>query len=158
MAFDGSDLYQLANRLGLPDLELAAARAGVMSVWQISAWYSRRRLRHSVARLSEYQAGEPELELAYEGISLSQPIRVAIASEALEQLRAVMLAARFGKLGDQPGLSYDEHTLWLVQRAAGRHIHGIMLAPDRPVKPWSAIVNAIDAYLPEAIRQVRLRT
>ena len=157
MPFDGSDIYQLAHRLGLPDLERVAARAGVVSVWQVSAWHGERRLRHSVGRVIELQTGEHELQLAYEGVKLAEPIRHAVSEENMDKLRAVMLRQRFGKLGNQPGISRDERVIWLVQRAAGSHLHGILVAPDRPLKPWSAIVNAIDAYLPEAIREVPLR-
>ncbi len=158
MPFDGSDLYQLANWLGLPPLERVAAGAGVISVLQISVYQSERTLRHSVARVSEYQTGEVELLLAYEGISLKRSIRRAVESERMERLQAVLLKARFDKLGDQASLSRNESLLWLIERAAGSHRHGIIIAPDRPELPWSAIVNAIDAYLPEAIRRVPLRT
>ncbi|MCY3780844.1 MAG: hypothetical protein OXG78_11090 [Chloroflexi bacterium] len=158
MPFDGSDVYLLANRLGLPDLEQVAAQAGVMSVLQISAYYASRRVRHTVARVIEYQSGEIEIRLAYEGVSLEKPIRLAVENDNLEQIQAVLLKARFRKLSDQADLSYDERSLWLIQQAAGRHVHGIMVAPDRPELPYSTIVNAIDAYLPGAIREVPLRS
>lgn len=157
MPLDGSDVYQLAERLGLPALQRAAADAGAISVLQISV-YQRRQLRHSVARASEYQTGEIDMLLAYEGIRLAQPIRLPIERERMEKLQEALLSARFGKLGDHPELSRDEPCIWLVQRAAGSHIHSVMIAPDKPLLPWSAIVNAIDAYLPEAIRELPLRT
>lgn len=157
MPFDGSDVYQLASRLDLPDLELVAAGAGVMSTFQVAAYYAERRVRHSVARVIEYQMGEIELQLAYEGVSLGKPLRLSLERQDLEKLQAVLLAVKFGKLGDQADLSYSERSLWLIQRAAGSHLHGIMVAPDRPEPPYSTIVNAIDAFLPEAIREVPLR-
>lgn len=157
MPFDGSDLYQLANWLGLPALQRAAAAAGVISVLQISVYQTERIWRHSVARVSEYQTGEVELLLAYEGISLKQPIALEIAGERMERLQAALLKARFEKLGDQTGLRRNEGALWLIERAAGSHAQGFIVAPDKPQLPWSAIVNAIDAYLPEAIRRVPLR-
>ena len=158
MPFDGSDIYLLANRLGLPDLERAAAQAGVMSVLQVSAYYAARRVRHTVARVIEYQSGEIEMLLAYEGVSLGQPIRLPVAGDKLERVQAALLEARFGKLSDQPDLSYDQRSLWLIQQAAGTHAHGIIVAPERPELPYSIIVNAIDAFLPEAIREVPLRS
>lgn len=158
MPFDGSDVYQLARSLGLPDLEQVAAQAGVTSVIQVSAYYGGRPVRHTVARVIEHQSGEVEMLLAYEGVRLDKPIRLAVESERLERLQAVLLEARFGKLGDQADLSYDERSLWLIQRAAGTYVHGILVAPDRPELPYSTIVNAIDAFLPEAIREVPLRS
>ncbi len=158
MPFDGSDVYQLASRLGLPSLAVAARAAGVMSVLEISAYYLERRLRHSVARVIEYQLGEIELQVAYEGVRLETIPRIALDEARIEKLNGVMLAVKFQSLSHQPGLSYEERGLWLIQQAAGAHIHGIMVAPDRPVLPYATIVNAIDDYLPEAIREVPLRS
>lgn len=158
MPFDGSDIYQLASRLGLPSLEQAARAAGVMSVLEISAYHVERRLRHSVARVIEYQLGEIDLHVAYEGVRLETMPRIALEASRIEKLNAVLLTAKFQSLNHQPSLSYDERSLWLIQQAAGAHIHDVMVAPDRPVLPYATIVNAIDGYLPEAIREVPLRS
>ena len=158
MAFDGSNVYQLAGSLGFPDLAVVAGGAGVMSVLEISAYYAERRVRHSVGRVIEYQTGEIELRVAYEGVHLAKTPRLAVDRERMEALNAVLLSARFGTLSHQAGLSYKDRSLWLIQRASGPHAHGIMVAPERPELPYSTIVNAIDAYLPEAIREVPLRS
>ena len=157
MPFDGTDVFLLASQLGLPDLTMAAGRAGVMSVLQVSAYYAQRRIRHSVARVSELQTGEIELQVVFQGVSLNEPLRLAVERQNMEKLEETLLRVKFDKLGDQGGLSYAERSLWLLQRAAGTHVHGVMVAPDRPEPPYSTIVNAIDAYLPEAIREVPLR-
>lgn len=157
MPFDGTDVFLLAGQLGLPDLGRAAGEAGVMSVLQVSAYYAERRVRHSVARVSEYQTGEIELQVVFQGVSLAEPLRLTVGRESMEKLDDVLLRVKFDKLGDQPALSYGERSLWLIQRAAGTHVHGIMVAPDRPEAPYTTIVNAIDAYLPEAIREIPLR-
>ena len=157
MPFDGTDVYLLASQLGLPELGQAAGAAGVMSVLQVSAYYAERRVRHSVARAIEYQTGEIELQIVFQGVSLKAPLRLQVERQKMEQLDDALLRVKFDKLGDQPGLSYAERSLWLVQRAAGTHVHGILVAPDRPETPFSTIVNAIDAYLPEAIRELPLR-
>lgn len=158
MPFDGSDIYQLAGNLGLPELAQAARGAGVMSVLEVTAYYADRRLRHSVARLFEYQLGDIELQVAYEGVRLAPAPRIPVDEARIEALSAVLLALKFDTLDHQPDLSNDERSLWLIQRAAGSHRHDVMVAPDRPAPPWSAIVNAIDDYLPEAIREVPLRS
>ncbi|MCY3831452.1 MAG: hypothetical protein OXG85_00465 [Chloroflexi bacterium] len=158
MPFDGQEVYQLARELGLPDLTEVALGAGVMSVLEVSAYYGGRRLRHSVARVIEYQLGEVELRVAYEGLRLRDSLRAWVDMERMEKLNAVLLATRFAQLSHQPGLSYAERSLWLIQRAAGVHRHGLMLAADRPEPPYSTIANAIDDYLPEAIREVPLRS
>ena len=157
MPFDGTDVFLLSSQLGLPDLARAAGEAGVMSVLQVSAYYAERRVRHSVARVSEYQTGEIALQVVFQGVSLAEPLRLTVERESMERLADVLLRVKFDKLGDQPGLSYAERSLWLIQRAAGTHVHGIMVAPDRPEAPYTTIVNAIDAWLPEAIREIPLR-
>ena len=157
MPFEGTDVHLLASQLGLPDLQRAASAAGVMSILQVSAYYAERRVRHSVARVSMYQTGEIELRVVFQGVSLAEPLRLVVERERMELLDDVLLRVRFDKLSDQPGLSYAERSVWLIQRAAGSHVHGIMVAPDRPEAPYSTLVNAIDAYLPEAIREIPLR-
>jgi len=157
MPFDGTDVFLLASQLGLPDLQRAASAAGVMSVLQVSAYYAERRVRHSVARVTEFQTGEIEMRVVFQGVSLAEPLRLTVARERIERLDEALLRVRFDKLGDQPGLSYAERSLWLIQRAAGTYLHGVMVAPDRPEAPYSTLVNAIDAYLPAAIREIPLR-
>lgn len=157
MPFDGSDLYQLASRLGMPELRWAAGAPGVMTALEIAAYYSGRRLRHSVARVIEHQVGEVELLVAYEGVRLATTPRIAIEPARMEKLNAVLLAVKFGALEHQPGLSLDDRCLWLIQQAAGAYVHGIIVAPERPEPPYSTIVNAIDDCIPEAIREVPLR-
>lgn len=110
-----------------------------------------------MARVVEYQTGEIELQVVFQGVSLAEPLRLAVERELMEKLDDVLLRVKFNKLGDQAGLSYAERSLWLIQRAAGTHVHGIMVAPDRPEAPYTTLVNAIDAYLPEAIRELPLR-
>lgn len=157
MPFDGTDVHLLASQLGLPDLGRAAGEAGVMSILQVSAYYAERRVRHSVARVTEYQTGDIALRVVFQGVNLAEPLRLAVEREGMEKLHDALLRVRFDKLGDQAELSYAERSLWLIQRAAGTHAHGIMVAPDRPETPYTTLVNAIDAYLPEAIREIPLR-
>lgn len=157
MPFDGTDVFQLAGSLGLPDLARAARGAGVMSVLEVSAYYAERRVRHSAARVFEYQLGDIELQVAYEGVRLEAAPRISLDNAPMESVNAVLLAVKFGTLDHQPNLSYDERSLWLIRQAAGSHIHSVMVAPDRPEPPYSTIVNAIDDWLPEAIREIPLR-
>ncbi len=142
----------------MPDLEQAARATGVMSILAVSVHYAARRIRHSVARAIEYQTGEAQLEIAFEGVNVGKPMVLALDRQNLESLNAALLAVNFGRLGDQADLAYADGPLWLIQQAAGAHVHGIIVAPERPELPYSAIVNAIDAWLPEAIRQVPLRS
>ena len=154
MIFKGSNVYEMANNLAAPRLADIARQAGVISVLQVTAYYQQRRLRHSVARAIEYQHGEPKLEIVYEGFNHHRALRLKLPRAHLESLTDALHQAKFDKLGDQPQLSYQEGSLWLIQRAAGTYCHSIMVAPDVPQLPYSAIVNAIDEYLP--IREISL--
>ena len=151
-----SEIYALQARLGLDDLSRVARASGVMSALQVVVYQGERRWRHSVARVVESQLGGIELTVAYEGVGL-QPLRMSLERAPIERLQAALAAARFGSLHDQAGLSAADAPLWLVQRAAGLHLHGIILAPNRPALPFSHIVNAIDACLPAAVREVPFR-
>lgn len=157
MAFDGSVIYQVADDLGFENLDRVARRAGVMSVLQVTAYYFGRRVRHSVARVIEYQLGDVELLLVYEGFNRHQPLRLNVPKDRLEKLLWALRQAKFDTLSDQDGLSFTDRSLWLIQRAAGTYSHGLIVSPDNPQMPWSSIVNAIDDYLPRAIREVPMQ-
>ncbi|MCY3573490.1 MAG: hypothetical protein OXG92_09300 [Chloroflexi bacterium] len=149
-------MSQLPARLGLSDLATAARGSGVVSALEVIVYQGQRQLRHSVARVIETHLGAVDLLVAYEGIDLS-PLRMSLERGQIEPLHKALDAARFSRLRDQPGLSSDESPLWLVQRATGAHLHGIILAPNKPEPPFSRIVNAIDACLPAALRELPLR-
>ena len=74
-----------------------------MSVFEVTAYYAERRVRHSVARVIEYQMGAIDLLVAWEGISLGKPLRLSVERDNLEKLQAVLLAVKFGRLGDSSG-------------------------------------------------------
>ncbi len=156
MTFDGAEIYELAWRLGMPELERAARGAGVISVLEIAVLHSGR-LRHSVARAIESQLGEVELRVAYEGLRLGAPLRTTVDRQRMERLNAALLAIKFGQLSDQSGLGRGDAPLWLLSRASGSHAHRVLLAPGKPEPPWSAIVQAVQTWLPEAIREIPLR-
>lgn len=151
-----SEIFQLPTRLGLSDLAAAARGSGVITALQVVVYQGRRPLRHSVARVVETHLGAIDLLVAYEGVDLS-PLRMTLDRDQIEPLHKALDAARFSRLDDQAGLSRDDAPLWLVQRATGSHLHSVILAPDKPELPWSRIVNAIDACLPAALRELSLR-
>lgn len=157
MTFDGSAIYQLAGDLGFEDFNWAARQAGVMSVLQVTAYYLRARVRHSVARVIEYQLGEVEMLLVYEGFNRHKPLRLSVPKDRLEKLLGALRQAKFDAMRDQDGLSLTDRSHWLIQRGAGTYSHGVIVAPDKAQPPWSSTVNAIRDYLPGAIREVPLR-
>ena len=158
MPFDGTDVHLLASQLGLSDMQRAASAAGVMSILQVSAYYAERRGRHSVARVTEYQTGEIEMRVVYQGVSLAEPLRLTVARERMERLDASAAAGQVRQAWRPAGAVIRRTQL--VADSSGRRariLHGVVVAPDRPEAPYSTLVNAIDAYLPAAIREIPLR-
>ena len=149
-------MAQLPARLGMGDLAAAARASGVVCALQIVVFQGNRRFRHSVARVVESQLGNVDLLVAYEGVDLS-PRSMSLTPERIEPLHRALDAARFDRLRDQPGITSEDAPLWLVQRATGTHLHGVILAPDKPALPWSRIVNAVHDCLPAAVREMPLR-
>ena len=157
MAFDTATLHHLAASFGLPPLSASARQPGVISALQITAASPSGRLRHSVARVIEFQQAAPRLEIVYEGINRHRPLQLPLSRDRLAALQAVLSAVQFDRLRDQPQLSWQTDRLWLLQRAAGTHAHSIIVAPDQPLSPYSTLVRAITAQLPAAIRPLPLQ-
>lgn len=157
MTFTGSSaLYQVADNLGAKHIKELARQAGVISVLRITAYYPERQVRHSVATLMERIQDQREMSIIHEGFYNHQPMILGVSRNHYEKLLDALLQARFDKLTDQPNVSYKDHCLWLIQRASGTYTHSVIVSPDHPILPYAAIVNAIDAYLPEAIREIPL--
>lgn len=156
MAFTGSSLYAVADNLGVPHIKAVVKQPGVISVLRITAYYPERRTRHSVATLIERHQNQRDMEIVYEDFNDHKPVKLTVTRETYEKVLDALLQAKFNKLDDQPNLSYKDHSLWLIQQASGTFLHNVITSPDDPVLPYSAIVNAIDDYLPEAIREIPL--
>jgi hypothetical protein len=156
MAFTGSSLYEVADNLGVPHIKDIAKQPGVISVLQITAYYPERKARHSVATLIERHQDNREMTIVYEGFFSHQPMTLSVSRDNLNNVLNALQRARFDKLYDPSTISYKDQILWLIQRASGIYTHGLIVSPDTPQMPYSLIVNAIDAYLPEAIREVPL--
>lgn len=154
MAYFGSSLYYVADNLGVTALSQVAKQVGVISVLRITAFYPERRARHTVSTVIERHQNQRRLEIVYEGFYDHQPIILAVSEDNFTALNQVLRQVKFDKLDDQTGISYKDHSLWLIQRAATTYSHGVIVSPDVPKLPYSTLVNAIDAYLPESIREV----
>ena len=149
-------VYEAADNFGRPRLSDIARQVGVISALRITAYYPQRRLRHSVACVIEHQREAPRMEIVYEGFNRHRPLQLKLARADWERLMDALHQVKFDRLADQPNLSYTARSLWLIQRAAGIYCHSVMVTPAVPQLPYAAIVNAIDAYLPQAIREIPL--
>ncbi len=147
----------LLERTKIPLLKTLAAQPGMKVLYRVIAYYLDGRARHSVATLYG-EAGKTDfrLEVVYEGVNQHKPMLHSIRFAHYEALTAAFLRANFDKRVDQEVTIQRLHTLWMVERAAGTFHHSVIFTPQQPELPYSIIVNALDAYLSEAIREVVL--
>lgn len=154
MIFTESSLYEVAGNLNVPHIKTIIKQAGVISVLRITAYYPERHARHSVATLTEQQRNQYTMEIVHEGFYGHRPMTLSVSDENYNNLLDVLIQCRFKKLPHQDDISYNDRSLWLIQQAYGTFLHNVIVAPDRPSHPYSTIVNAIDDYIHEAIREI----
>lgn len=147
-------LRAIHERTHTPHLRELLTRPGLISLHRITCYYADGRARHSIATLFQTRPSV-WLELVYEGIANHKPLRHDVRADAVERFILVLNQHRFDKLPDQPDIPATTPTIWQIERAVGGFYHAILLTPHTPVLPYSALVNAIDAYLPESIREIR---
>ena len=156
MAYHDTALRSLVERVAVAPLRQLCQRPTVQAAYRIIAYYSDRQTYHSVATLicQRGQATHP-LHVIYDGLFDHQAVVRHVAQTDVERFAKALQKAKFDTLADQPDLLRSPRVLWRVERAAGALYHQVLFAPDVPEKPYSQIANVIDAYLPEAIREVQ---
>lgn len=147
-------LQDFVERLNLLSLREIARQAGVQSAMRVTCYYRDGQTLNSCATLRCPQEGNCTLELVREGWFDERPLRRSIGRDMIEKLNAAFSRAGFDRLDDQPATQQSVRVLWLVERAAGTFFHNVLLMPEIPQPPYSGIVNALDAYLPESIREI----
>jgi hypothetical protein len=75
-----------------------------------------------------------------------------IPQQRYQQLLGALRQARFDHLDDQPNLPFLGVDLWLIERAAGRFRHDIVLSPAAAAGNYREFVRAFQEYLPESVR------
>lgn len=149
-----ASLRAIAERASLPHLNIAVQKPGIKALYRITVHHLDFNLRHSVATVTDNAHGQPQMEIRYEGLFDQKPICYTIKRPALEGFMLALQKAGFDKLEDQPEAPLHESTLWLVEKAVGTYYKCVIFSADKPELPYSRITNAIDDYLPEAVRKV----
>ncbi|RMG89891.1 MAG: hypothetical protein D6712_00900 [Chloroflexi bacterium] len=147
-------LRAVIEQANVQSLFKLATQPAVKGVYRLTAFYPDRRAHHSIATLTYTAYEEATLEVIYIGAFHNRPLTHTITWERLEQFESALRKAGFDKLHDQNNVSVYGEDCWLLERAAGSFSKSILLAPHRVEQPYTTIVNAIDAYLPEMIREV----
>ncbi|MBE2266735.1 MAG: hypothetical protein IAE80_00795 [Anaerolinea sp.] len=149
-------LRGLAAELKCAPVGEMAQRPGVTDVYRVTVHYYDRRACDSVATLVKTITGGVTLDVVYRRALAQKPLTYKIAEERYQKLVLAFKAAGFDKLVDQSGLpAHDSTDVWMVERAAGSFVRGIIVAPDVPAPaPYQAVIAAVRHALPEAMRMV----
>ena len=157
MKYHTAFMYTILENTGVPPLKTLAAQPDTKSVFRFVVFYADRRARNSVSTLVEERGfGASRLETIFEGFNRHKPMISSIPVSRLTALAGAFARVEFDRLSDGKSPDGKLRTLWLIERAAGAFYKAVMLSPHEPVLPYSTLVNAIDGYLPEAIREMSL--
>jgi hypothetical protein len=151
-------LREIAEQTGLKPLSQIAGQPGVQAVYRVTVCYGDGRAPDSVATLVQQRATDPELAVVYQGLFDHRPLTHPIDSRRYQAWVLALQKARFDRLADQPNIPFYGIDLWLVERAAGSFLKGVIIAPqvasDAAESSYTTVVRAVETYLPEALRQV----
>lgn len=153
MDYYESAVYGVLERTHQPALRDLMRQPGMRGIHRIICYYARGQARHSVATLTHVRASS-RLNCIYEGLFKEVPLAHTITEDVYERFCEVLHQVHFDRLPHQPDIPLNAAVIWLLERAAGQYVHAVMMVPNAPPMPYSAIVNAIDAYLPQAIKPI----
>lgn len=153
MVYHYHAIHALHERAAISHIKILARLPSMQAVYRITVYRLDAHSRNSIATLF-YSNTEQKLEMVYDGLFEQRPLIYTIKREQIEQFMQTLRQVRFDTLADQTQILLKSPVIWAVERAAGNLYHAVLLAPDMPEKPYSTIANAIDSYLPEAIREL----
>lgn len=148
-------LRSIAERLKQPPVRQIIKQPGMRDVYRVTIFYHDRRALDSVATLTNRHTAEPQLAIAYRRVFRERPLLHTIPRTRYEHFVNTLNHLRFDHLRDQAGLpQYQSLDLWMIERAAGTFVRGIILAPETAEGVHAEVVNAIKTHLPEALRLI----
>ena len=156
LGFQAPLLRSVADQLGLPPVSEVARTPGVREVYRFTVHYYDGRACNSVATLTVSPTGGIRLENVYQRALLSKPLTHLIEDTRYAEFVRAVMGLHFDKLPDQPNLpAYNSTDLWMIERAAGTFLHGVILAPEFANDVYSMLANAVRHGLPEVLRVVK---
>ncbi|MDZ4764300.1 MAG: hypothetical protein SGI73_07075 [Chloroflexota bacterium] len=158
LGYQAPALRAIAESLRLPLLAQIARQPGVAVAYRITVLYHDGRASNSAATLTRLHAARGEsdvLELAYSRAWDGKPIMRTIPRARCDAFARALVALGFDRLPDQPDLPDRSIVdLWLIERAAGTFVRGVIVAPELAHNQHAALVDAVRVGLPEALREV----
>lgn len=146
-------MYGIMERTQQPTLRAILRRPSIHSVHRITCYYADGSASNSIATLI-HTSQSTTLDCLYEGLFGQRPLHYEISFDRYEHFCDVLHRVHFDRLYHQRNMPLHASTLWQLERGAAQYSHGIIMTPVTPPMPYSALVNAIDAYLPEAIKRI----
>ncbi|MBZ0295820.1 MAG: hypothetical protein K8L99_24895 [Anaerolineae bacterium] len=148
-------LRAVADRAGVQPIKHLMRQPGMSAIYRLTIYYHDRRARDTVATLSYVIGQEITLAVAYDGLFHHKSILHRISSERYQDFVLALRKPRFDKLPDQPYLPNYGSDLWMIERAAGSFIKGVIVAPQTAADDYAQLCAVIQTYLPEAFREVK---
>lgn len=146
-------LRAIADRLQLPSVRQMAQQPGVRAVYRLTVYHHDRRALDSVATLRRV-GEEAHLTIVHERMFFIKPITHIIPLKRYESFTTGLQKLRFDHLGDQPDIPLYSLDLWMLERAAGSFVHGVIVAPAAASGAHAALIDIIQTHLPEALREI----
>lgn len=147
-------LRSVLERLDVERLGYVVSMPAVQGAIRVTVHYYDGRACDSAATFIRRTGDTAALEMVYEK-PLGVPLVRSLPAERYDVLARALAGLRFDHLPDQPDLpTYDSTDLWLIERAAGTFLHGVIVAPELAQGDYARLANAIRNGLPEALRQL----
>lgn len=148
-------LYGVRERTRVTPIRELAKQPGIRAIYRLTMYYADGRSHNAVATLT-YRAHETQhrLDVVYEGLFNHAPIEHSVPHSAYEGIRNALSKAKFDNLPDQEKPYAETRTLWMLERATGAFYKSVVLSPHHHDMPYTLITNALDHYLPEALREI----
>ncbi len=145
----------VAERVGIPPVKALIKQPGMRAVYRITFHYHDFRASDAVATLTQRLNDLALLEVLYEGRFDHKPLTRQFSASAYERFNQLFLNVRFDKMIDQQGVSPFGVDVCMVERASGGFEHSIIFAPSKADGYYATVYNAVSAYIPEAVREVK---
>lgn len=148
-------LREIAESVGLEPVQQIARQPGIKGVYRVTVRFVEGQARNSAATLCRFVVGDTVLAVVYQGMFHHKPLTHPIPSPRYEAFETALQQVGFDRMSDQPNVPFYGADLWLVERAAGSFLKSVICAPRTALNPHVAVVQAVQYYLPEAVRQVQ---
>lgn len=145
----------VAVRLRLPELVDVVRAPGINEAYRLTIQYHDGRHPNQTATLTYAQSGAVLLSVAYLRTTHQPVFEYPMDAERFQAFDLAIRRSGFDRRDDQPDVPYTGVDLWLLERASGGYFHDVVLAPGQAVGIYSWMVDAVQQYLPEAVRAIQ---